>query len=336
MNQDENLAEEKLRNYNELKSQLENALDMVRRTKDVREAKGYLIEVQNSFRGLKLQSEDREELYHRLQKAFEQVNNQIEEERRNFENEAFTNYLNLKAKVDEAVERTDKPENFKETWDFLVEVQSLFKGTRLIHEQREELHLLLQGAFDKLKRLREREKSDFEKDASIHYEHLKVLVEKGFNQARETNQYKETREFLKKIQLEFKGARLVAEQREELYSRLQTAFDILGKRLDEFFREKKKNWGVKMQYKLSEYSTDIFDLEESLKKDRTYLQELEDQLDIAASGGKGSIAITGLKARIASAITNIEKKEKQISNLEADLNKLRDRLEPGEENNQIL
>ena len=330
MDPEENLDEEKLRNYNELKSQLENALDKVSQTNDLREAKGYLIEIQNSFKGLKLQGEDREELYHRLQKAFEKVNNQIEEERRNFENEAFVNYVNLKAKVDDAVLLADKPENFKETWDFLVEVQSLFKGTRLLREHREELYVLLQGAFDNLKTLREIEKSDFEKEAITNYERLKALVEKGFNQARETNQYKETREFLKKIQSEFKGTRLAREQREELYSRLHTAFDILGKRLDEFFREKKKNWEVKMQYKLSEYSMDIFDLEESLRKDRSFLQELEDQLDIAESGGKGSIAITGLKARISSTITNIERKEKQIRDLESGMNKLRDRLEPGE------
>jgi len=330
MDPEENLDEEKLRNYNELKTQLENALDLVNRTNDIREAKGYLIKVQNSFKGLKLQSEDREELYHRLQKAFEKVNNQIEEERRNFENEAFMNYLNIKAKVDKAVLLAGKPENFKETWDFLVEVQSLFKGTSLLREHREELYVLLQGAFDNLKTLREREKSDFEKEAMTNYERLKALVEKGFNQARETNQYKETREFLKKIQSEFKGTRLAREQREELYSRLQTAFDILGKRLDEFFRQKKKNWDIKMQYKISEYSTDIFDLEESLRKDRLCLQELEDQLDIIESGGKGSIAITGLKSRIASTITNIQRKENQIRDLESDLNKLKDRLDPGD------
>jgi len=330
MNPDENIDEEKIRNYKELKNQLENALDNVSRANDFREAKGYLIEVQKSFKGLKLHSEDREELYHRLQKAFEKINNRIEEEQRNFENEAFMNYVNLKDKVDEAVLRAGHPGNFKETWDFLVEVQSLFKGTKLVRENREELYLLLQGAFDTLKTLREKEKSDFEKASTVNYEHLKALVEKGFNQARETTEYKETREFLKMIQSEFKNASLAREQREELYSRLQSAFEILGERVDEFFRQKKKNWEVKMQYKLSEYSTDIFDLEEGLKKGRMNLREWQDQLEIVESGGKGSIAITGLKARISSTITNIERKQDQIRDLEAGLNKLKDRLEPGE------
>jgi len=330
MNPDENLDEEKRRNYYDLKSKLENALAKVAQTIDLREAKGFLIEAQDSFKGLKLQSEDREELYHRLQKAFEKVNDQIEEERRNFENEGFKNYLNLKAKVDEAVLLSGNPENFKMTWDFLVEVQSLFKETRLLREHREELYELLQGAFDNMKTLREKEQSDFEKEALTNYERLKALVEKGLNQARETNQYKETREFLKKIQSEFKSTRLTREQREELYSRLQTAFDILGKRLDEFFRQKKKNWEVKMQYKLSEFTTDIFDLEESLSRDRSYLKELEDQLDIAESGGKGNIAITGLKSRIASTIATIDRKEKQIKELEYVMNELKNRLEQGE------
>jgi hypothetical protein len=330
MTPEENIEEEKRRNYKELKDQLENALHNVGKANDLREAKGYLIEVQNSFRGLKLHSENREELYHRLQKAFEKINNKIEEEQRNFESEAFTNYLNLKDKVDEAVLRAGHPENFKETWDFLVEVQSLFKGTKLLRENREELYLLLQGAFETLKTMREREKSEFEKASTVNYEHLKALVEKGFNQARETNQYKETREFLKMIQSEFKVARLAGEQREELWLRLQSAFEILSRRLDEFFREKKKNWSVKMQYKLSEYSTDIFDLEESLKKDRLYLQELKDQLEIVEFGGKGSMAITGLKSRIDSLATNIQRKQEQVKALESDLNNLKDRLEPDE------
>lgn len=330
MNPEENSDEEKHRNYHELKIKLETALDKVAKTNDLREAKGYLIEVQSNFKGLKLQSEDREELYHKLQKAFEKINDQIEEEHRNFENESFINYLNLKAKVDEAVLMSGNPENFKETWDFLIEVQSLFKGTRLLREHREEIYMLLQEAFDNMKTLREKEQSAFEKEAFTNYDRLKALVEKGFCQAVETNQYKETREFLKKIQSEFKGTRLTREQREELYSRLQTAFDILGKRLDEFFRQKKKNWEVKMQYKLTEYLTDIFDLEESLKKDHSYLKDLEDQLDIAESGGKGNIATTGLKSRITSTRETIDRKEQQIRELESELKHLKDRLEQGE------
>ncbi|MEI7981957.1 MAG: hypothetical protein WCI71_09910, partial [Bacteroidota bacterium] len=146
----------------------------------------------------------------------------------------------------------------------------------------------------------------------------------------ETHEYKETREFLKKIQTEFKGIKMIREQREELYSRLQTAFDILNKRLDEFFRTKKKNWEVKMQYKLSESSSEIFLLRENIKNKTVYLKELEDQLDIIVSAGKDNQAILGLQSRISSVRMDIRKTETQAEELELQMRELKNRLDPEE------
>jgi len=135
---------------------------------------------------------------------------------------------------------------------------------------------------------------------------------------------------LKKIQSEFKGIKMAHEQREELYSRLQTAFDILGKRLDDFFRHKKKNWEVKMQFTLSRLSVDIYELQTALDKDQAYLKELEDQLDIIVSAGKEKDSITGLEARIFSTRHSIEHKIRQIADLEVNKNDLQNRLEDPE------
>jgi hypothetical protein len=476
--------EEALRNYRELKSKLDAAIQKAGKTKDLREAKGYLIEVQGRFKGLKLLREQREELYGRLQAAFEQINRKIEEDRHSFENEAQLNYFELKKKVEEAQFLAEHPKELKETWDFLVGVQSAFKGTRLLREHREELYARLQAAFEKVKALQHKERSGFEKEAeknypdlreavdeavrfSMHtedlrsarekligiqnqfretkllkeqreelyamlqegftflkirqeetadkydalseenytlllprlkeiatlsenaaefhpvrekikelqaemkdltlkrehrdqcykmlqdafetlslrqdtendsfekearrnYERLKTLVSQGLVQAEETHQYKETREFLKMIQSEFKGIKLIREQREELYSRLQTAFDILGKRLDDFFRQKKKNWAVKMEYRLSEYNAEIFDLEAVLEKEQEALSEMEDQLEIMISGGKDNDAIIGLKARISSAKTGIERKKKLSRQLKTEMDDLKNKLEPEE------
>jgi len=150
------------------------------------------------------------------------------------------------------------------------------------------------------------------------------------NQAEESNEYKETREYLKKIQSEFKGIKLIREQREELYSRLQSAFEILNKRVDEYFLEKKKNWEVRMQYKLTSLSTDIFQLRESLENDFEKLQELEDHLGIIQSSDKETSSVLSLKARISSMRITIEKKETQIRNMESEIADLIKRLTPEE------
>jgi hypothetical protein len=322
--------EESQQNYLTLKESLELSLARAAGTQDLREAKGFLIDVQSQFKGLKLLREDREELYTKLQNAFAEINARIEDERLEFEYIALANYAELKTAVAQASSLSQTSREFRETWDFLIGVQNRIKAAKLFREQREELFLGLQDAFTTVKSWRDEERQSFENEALQNYIRLKSLVEQGLIQAGETHEYKDTREFLKKIQSEFKGIKMAHEQREELYARLQTAFDILGKRLDEFFRHKKKNWEVKMQYKLSQFSADIFALNEALKKEREYLSELEDQLDIIASAGKDSSAKIGLQARIASANRSIERKQKQIADFETEQNALHTRLEQPE------
>ena len=317
-------------NYLNLKKILDAGLANADKSAELREAKGYLIEVQNHFKGLQLRREDREELYNRLQEAFAIVNKKIDDERLDFELTALSNYADIKSDVDKAAGMASHSENTREAWDFLLTVQTRIKGAKLFREQRDELYGKLQAAFEMIKTKREEERHVFEQEAQQNYSRLKALVEKGLIQAEETHEYKETREFLKKIQSEFKGIKLVREQREELYSRLQTAFDILGKRLDEFFRYKKKNWEVKMQFTLSRLSADIFELQETLRKEQAYLAELEDHLEIIVSSGKDKDALVGLESRITSTQRSIERKRQQILDLEIEKDELKNRLEEPE------
>jgi len=330
MEQDAWSDEVALSNYHDLKELLEEAFAKAGLTDDPREAKGFLIDVQRHFKGLMLRREDREELYNRLQEAFRIVNEKLDEERRSLEHVSETGYRELKPLVEEAVERAIGNDDLKTTWNFLLDVQNRLKEAKLLHEHREELYQDLQEAFGEVKRRREAEHQAFDQEARRNYQRLKPLIDEALVLAGETHEYKETREYLKKLQGEFKGLRLAHEQREELYSRLQTAFDILGTRLDDFFRNKKKNWNVKMQYTLSRFSADIFELQRSLEKDEDELAELKDQYDILSSSGKGNETLAGLRARIDSARHAIEKKKRQIQEIESEETTLRMRLEDPE------
>jgi hypothetical protein len=322
--------EEALQNYQNLKSVLESGLADAGRAESLHDAKGFLIEVQSHFKGLRLRREDREELYGRLQEAFSVVNKKIDDEHRDFENEAFSNYADIKPEIVEATALANNSADLKATWEILLQIQNRVKSSKLMREHRDELYAGLQDAFEMVKLRREEERHAFDLEAQYNYSRLKPMVGAGLRQAEETHEYKETREFLKKIQAEFRGLKMVHEQREELYSRLQTAFDILGKRLDDFFRHKKKNWEVKMQFTLSRFSADIYELQTSLDKDQSYLKELEDQLDIIVSGGKEKDAMAGLHARISSTKRTIEQKIRQIANLEIEKDELKTRLEDPE------
>jgi hypothetical protein len=322
--------EEALLNYENLKSIVDIGLADAARCENLHEAKGFLIDVQGHFKGLKLRREDREQLYGRLQEAFALVNNKIDDERLNFEYEALSNFAEFKPLVAEALSQATGSDDLKSTWDTLLGIQSRIKNSKLLREQRDELSAGLRDAFDMIRMRRDEERKAYDEEAGYNYTRLKALVEKGLQQAEETHEYKETREFLKKIQSEFKGIKMLHDQREELYSRLQTAFDILGKRLDDFFRYKKKNWEVKMQFTLSRFSADIYQIQTSLEKDQADLRELEDQLDIIVSAGKDRDLTTGLQARIASLKRSTEHKRKEITLLENNKNELQNRLEEPE------
>ena len=478
----ENKFTEEAENYKTFEIQLNAAIRKAEKTDDLREAKSILIETQQNFRGVKLFWKDREELNTRLQEAFRKINSQIENEKKQSYEEALLNYTHLKVKVDEASFLASNPKDFNETWEFLLEVQTMFKNTRLLNEHREALYGKLQEAFAKIKEFREKERSEFtsgslqnqtqlndllaeiiksiqesddfrglkdklinlqaeirnakltrevrdelntrlqdaftmlhirqdavftekrqtaetqfqdfsnrakeiliqanestdynkvradikqiqaeirdsalfqeqreslrnmiqeafetvnnrqdqerltfESEAKNNYDRLKKLVDDGLAQANESNEYKETREYLKKIQSEFRGIKLLKEQREVLYNRLQSAFDILNTRVDIYFREKKKNWEIKMQYKLSSLNTDVYRLRETIANETQNLKELEDfYQNIANPAVQETKAVLGLKARMSSLQISIEKKKQQVAELENEIADLKSRIE---------
>ncbi len=323
-----NFEKESAQNYVQLKQNIEEALIEAKQTEDFRMAKDTLIKAQAEFRATKLTKEQREELYSKLQEAFFALNLRHDEASENNRQEAEKQYFLLEPRTREILKRAGEAIEFHQIRASIKEIQADIRDSFLLKEQRENLNTLLQKAFETLNLRQDDENFSFENDAHENYKRLKTLVNDGLRQAEESIEYKETREYLKKIQSEFKGIKLIREQREELYSRLQSAFEILNKRVDEYFHEKKKNWEVKMQYKLSALSTDIFELGESLEKDFESLQELEDHLDIIESSGKDSSAALGLRARISSTRITIEKKKNQIKNMELEIADLKNRLEP--------
>lgn len=313
-------------NYENLKSLLEAALDNAGKATNLHEAKGFLIEIQSHFKGLKLLREHREELYARLQEAFAEVNRKIEEEKLEFEYEALANYADLKPVIGEALRQSSESSDLKTVWESLLGLQERMKNAKLTRENRNELHATLQQGFEKVRARRDAERTAWEQEAQSNYLRLKKLVDQGLKQAEETHEYKETREFLKKIQSDFRGVRMDHAKREELYARLQTAFDILGKRLDDYFRNKKKNWAVRMQFNVSRMSADIYELQKSIGQDEAFLRELEDQLEIIESSGRETDVLAGLRARIVSVRRNIEQKRGQAALLESERSGLQERI----------
>lgn len=319
---------ESSQSFPHLKKMVDDAVEKVNKADDRGIAREILIKAQSEVREARLLREHRDELAKKIQEAFDNVNNKYEEDAEKYRIESEANYIRLKPRVNEILKMANETTEFFKVRTDIKEIQAEMRDLRLLRENREELHALLQEAFETLNMRQDEEKGSFRHDAHENYIRLKALVRDGLKQAEESHEYKETREFLIKIQSEFKGIKLIKEQREELYARLQTAFDILSKRLDEYFHEKKKNWEVKMQYRVSSLDSEIFALNESLDQDFENLQELEDHLDIIESSGKDTGMVLGLKARISSARVSIQKKEIQIRQMTDEMNDLKNKLGP--------
>lgn len=319
-------ATEIAQNYDELKKSVEEAVSFSIHTEDTRAAKDTLIQVQANLRDAKLSREQKDELYAKIQEAFTIINLRKEEETEKNLTLAQSQYDEFKPKVDEVMSQSVLSMDFKTIREQLKDLQAQIRESSLLREQRIELQAILQQAFEKLNLRQDEDRNSYTREASENYKRLKTLVSKGLAQAEETHEYKDTREFLKKIQSEFKGIKLIKEEREELYARLQTAFEILNTRVDEYFHTKKKNWEVRMQYKLAETNTEIHQLKADIERDLDNLSELEDHLDILISSGKDSTAKTGIEARIISAKSSIEKKTREIEKLETEMAELKNRI----------
>ncbi|MCX6232696.1 MAG: hypothetical protein NTZ33_14255 [Bacteroidetes bacterium] len=322
---------EAVQNYSQLKQGVDEGIEFCNNTDDIRGAKDRLINLQSALREAVLTKEQRDELHTKIQTAFDFINLRKEEETEKNTALSETQYEDLSPKVKNLLALAQQSNDFKTIREELKLLQTGIKDSGLLWEQRHELQTILQQTFEILNERQDADRNNYTKEASENYKWLKSLVEKGLLQAEETHEYKDTREFLKKIQSEFKGIKMIKEEREELYSRLQSAFEILNTRVDEYFHTKKKNWEVRMQYKLAETNTEIHELKASIERDKENLSELEDHLDILKSSGKDNTARAGIEARIISAKAGIEKKLQEINRLEKEMQDLKDRIDPSEE-----
>jgi hypothetical protein len=298
---------------------------------DIRLFKDELIRFQTLVRESKLVKDHRHELLEKIQEAFLILTRRQDDENLRMTEKSESNYTGFLPRAKDLSLLAESSGNFYFVRESIKLLQSEIREASLVREQRVELNSFLQEAFQKLGKRQDKDQESFLKSAAENYIHLKGLVEKGLRQAEESNKYKETREFLKKIQSGFKNLKLVREEREELYSILQTAFGILNRRVDEYFRLKKKNWMLKMEYRFTESSSEIFRIQESLEKDLTRLKELEDQLEIVLFAKKEKVIADGLRSRIESLHKTIDRKHEEIRQLEQKMNELHDLLEPGEE-----
>ncbi|MEI6576440.1 MAG: hypothetical protein WCO63_09715 [Bacteroidota bacterium] len=327
----QNLAAESQLNFFSFKPRLESIIAAMDQESDRRLIKDKLIDFQAELRDTKMTKEHKDLLYQMIQQAFDTLNNVRKQEDELFRLEAESSFASYAERVAQLKEQVSQVSNFKEVREQLKQLQSDLRESRLLYEQKDHLYADLQEAFSILNQRQDEDRKTFDTEAKVNFERLKKMVNHGLKQAQESSEYKETREYLKKIQSEFKGIRMVKEEREELYARLQTAFETLNIRLDTYFREKQKNWEVRMTFKLKDLTVTAEDLNTEIERLEESLDELENQLEIVLQKPLEVSARIGLEARIQTNRRAIEAMKIEKAETETEIESLQQRLY-GDEN----
>ncbi len=292
---------------------------------DIDELWSSLIETSGRVRNSELVFSHRKRLLDSLQDGFVIAKLRKEERHRELINQSARNAELIGNKLQQAVKQLETNPDFKENWDLLIKVQQDFRELKIEKVAREELYGELQTLFETLKSSQDQKQSDFEQAANENFEHLQPLVEKALEQARKSQEFKKTKNFLIKVQSEFKGKRMRAEEREKLYARLQSAFDTLNQRINEHVALRKEVREFRVDSKMSDVQKQIDDLETSIAEDMTKLQMFENKLEDSQILSSIQTGADNLKNQIEVLKAAIAGKAKQLSDLEEEVHKLQGR-----------
>ena len=260
----------------DLLPEIKKLVDRAEDSEDISELWDKLITYQQKVREADLSYEIRNQLLDILQEGFTILKIRREEDKQVFESEAKDNVDSLEILVEEGEELASNSENFKETFERLKQIQQAFKAYKLLKEDRDILYQRLQNAFEIIKQRQNDYFDALNKESIDNYKRLKPMVENAYERAQTSMEFKKTKEHLKRVQAEFKGIKMKASDREELYSKLQNSFDVLHKRQDEYYAAKKDKIELHVNYQISDVDLKIEALKNDIEKDIASISSLSE------------------------------------------------------------
>jgi len=235
-------------NYEKLQPEVEECIKVATDAERFKDAWTKLRSVQSMFKGVKMVKEQHDELWSKLQEAFETLKFRESEYYEEKEKEWSENYETLNSKVDEALKVAESAEHFKDSWEKLKAVQAEFKGVKMKREQHDQVWEKMQTAFETLKRRQEEKRLSFDTDCEENFSRLDRLCNRATNEAKTNKSFNDVFTKLKDWQKEiFETKPLKREQRGLLIDRINEAFALLKERQDSYFDEKKEMWQSKQE-----------------------------------------------------------------------------------------
>lgn len=136
-------------NYKKAKPIVEIAIKKATDPENINNSRNILIDAQKELKELTLTKDQRDELFGAIREVFNKLNEQSDENRAEFEEEANINFAKLEVKVNEAIMNVDYSNDFKDIREGLIACQDEIKMVRLKRSQRNDLLSRIRKAFEK-------------------------------------------------------------------------------------------------------------------------------------------------------------------------------------------
>jgi nucleoprotein TPR len=222
---------EQIKNYEQIKAVVDEAIKFANEAQSFNEAREKLINAKSEFRKLSLKREHAEEILTALNNAIENINNKIREERENYEMECSENYHILKAKVEATVEKASKATHFKSARQSLIDLQAEIKDKKLKRNQREELYQIIRECFEGINQRQQQERQMSDADYEENYQKIKKIVDEAISFAENvTTSFKEAKDTLIAAQAAIKAAILRKAQKDELFGNIRRVFEAINEK----------------------------------------------------------------------------------------------------------
>lgn len=299
-------------NYLNLKKVVEEAIAFAADNPNFKEAREKLIAAQQNFKGLRLKKENREELFKKVQDAFDALKERQNADREGFDEEADENYAKIKPVVDDAITFAKDVTNFKQGREALMSAQAAIKGIKLRKEHRDELYAAIRATFEGLNERQTEEREVFDKETDENYSKLNEQLAKCTDELNNDPEFNKIRDILIAVQGDVKLLKLKREQRNQLFTRIRELFAILDVKRKEYRDNKAADKRNKLNSIFVNLQNKIARIEESISWDIKSLNFQKEKLaNIDAE--EDPKVVEDINSKIAMFEERVKEKEESIA-----------------------
>jgi len=200
---------------------------------NIRESKDSLIDIQQRIKEANLSYEQKKNLQEVLQDGFFKIQQLRQDLQDAFESEALGNYYEVIDEVKASVASAKASDDTRQAWDSLIELQQRIRDLKLLKNQREEIHQLMNEGFEHIKSRRGQLQNEQEESSISSHLSLLEKAQKVVEQSQYHPDIQHAKNEIFQLLEEVKSANLIKTHREQISKLIQDAFVWIDLRKDQ-------------------------------------------------------------------------------------------------------